>query len=262
MHSDMAKYCLENGVACFIEKPLGLTVADCLPLVETVGRRPVINMVGYCKRFSETYQKAGEVLRSGLIGEPVYLAATMYVSQVFVREKGWRYRKESSGGGVLATLATHLVDSLLWLFGDVKQVQAASRLYYSREVEDYIHSYLYFRSGLTGYLDASWSVRNHRMPEIKIELQTKNGMMIIGDDYLKVYSDKTAVWQNYYKQDLYQGVAIDLGGPEFTREDRYFADCVCQNQPPESDIRSALRVQQVIETIYRSAAAGSTLEVA
>ena len=103
---------------------------------------------------------------------------------------------------MLNTLAAHLIDLLLWFFGDVSfLVEGNIKSYYSRDVEDFVHSYLLFESGVGGYLDTSWSMRNYRLPEIKVEVQGDNGMLIVTDDHVKFYLDKESSWTTYYKQD-------------------------------------------------------------
>lgn len=261
LHTKIARDCVENKINFFVEKPLGLSVADCNPLLDAVKQTPVINMVGYCKRFSYTFRKAKEIIDSGLLGELIYLNSSMYVSQLFLKGKGWRYKKESSGGGVLTTLATHLVDLLLWLFGDIDRVNSNTKSFYSKDVEDFVHSYLVFKSGLEGYLDTSWSVRNYRLAEVKIEVQGMNGMLIVNDDYVKFYLDKESNWTSYYKQDLGRGVDFELGGPEYTLEDKYLIECVRNTKPAASNVFDGFKVQKVVEAMYRSASEKRAIEV-
>jgi len=253
LHTRMAKDCVDRGMPFFVEKPLGISVDDCMPLLDAVKQQPVINMVGYCKHFVDTFRKAKEIIDSDALGDLIYFNSSMYVSQLFSKGKGWRYKKESSGGGVLNTLAAHLIDLLLWFFGDVALVNGNVKSYYSRDVEDFVHSYLLFESGLGGYLDTSWSVRNHRLPEITIEVQGENGMLVVTDDYVKIYLDKELSWTTYYKQDLYEGVDFDLGGPEYTIEDKHLIESIRNNRRTEIDVFDGFKVQKVIDAIYRSA---------
>ena len=253
LHTEMAMDCVDRGIPFFVEKPLGISVDDCLPLLDVVKQQPVINMVGYCKRFVDTFKKAKEIIDSDALGDLIYFNSSMYVSQLFSGGKGWRYKKESSGGGVLNTLAAHLIDLLLWFFGDVALVNGNVKSYYSRDVEDFVHSYLSFESGLEGYLDTSWSVRNHRLPEIKIEVHGENGMLVVTDDYVKIYLDRESSWTTYYKQDLYEGVDFDLGGPEYTIEDKYLIESIRNKRGTEIDVFEGFKVQNVIEAIYKSA---------
>jgi predicted dehydrogenase len=261
LHAAIAEECVDRGLNFFVEKPLGTSVNDCVTLVNKIKQQSVINMVGYCKHYVDTFRKAKQIIDSGILGDLVYLNSYMYVSQMFSPGRGWRYKRESSGGGVLNILATHLVDILLWFFGDISQVNGKIKSYYSEDVEDFVHSYLLFKSGLEGYLDASWSVRNYRLPEIRVEVDAKNGKLIVTDDYVKLYSDKTSQWQTWYKQDLYNGVDIDVGGPEYTREDKHMVESVRSKQNPETDVPYAFKVQKITDAIYESALKKAFVEI-
>jgi predicted dehydrogenase len=261
-HTNISKDCAESGINFFVEKPLGISKDDCNGLIKLMNdKKDIINMVGYCKHFVDTFAKAKEILDSKILGEPLYLNSHMYVSQLFSKGKGWRYKKESSGGGVLNILATHLVDVLLWYFGDIVTVSGNSKSYYSNEVEDFIHSHLTFNSGLEGHLDASWSVRNYRLPEIKIEVQCSEGMLVVNDDYIKYYEDSKEGFTTLYKQDLYTGVEVDIGGPEYTRENRHMVNCVKNNKKSDIDIFYGYKVQCVNDSIYKSAEERKTVDV-
>jgi len=253
LHAKMAIDCVNNGIPFFVEKPLGTSVDDCVPLINAAKENSIVNMVGYSKRFTDTFRMTKAILDCGDLGNLIYFNSSMYVSQLFSGGKGWRYKKESSGGGVLNTLATHLVDLILWYFGDVSFITGNAKSYYSKSVEDFVHAYLHFDNGIGGYLDASWSVRNYRLPEIKIEIHGDKGMLIVTDDYLKIYLDEIAGWKTYYKQDLFKGVEFDLGGPEYTLEDKHFIESVKNNEKTEIDIMQAFAVQKVIDAIYKSA---------
>lgn len=253
LHVKIAKKCIEYGINFFVEKPLGTSGKECKSLITNTKWKQVINMVGYCKHFVDTFIKAKEVLDSEVLGKPIYLNSHMYVSQLFSKGRGWRYKKETSGGGILNILATHLIDVLLWFFGEIKLVNGSIKSYYSDEVEDFVHSYLVFKNGLEGYLDASWSVRNYRLPEVKIEVQCENGMLSVTEDYVKYFIDSEGRFYTLYKQDLYKGVEIDVGGPEYTREDKYFIDCVRKGKRTEIEILHGYKIQQITDAIYESA---------
>ncbi|MCG2796503.1 MAG: Gfo/Idh/MocA family oxidoreductase [Actinomycetia bacterium] len=261
LHAKMAEDCLKRGINIFIEKPLGVSAKDTRHLVELVRDNEVITMVGYCKHFIDTFRKAKSVLESGILGKAIYFNSYMYISQLFSGGVGWRYKKESSGGGVLNILGTHLVDVLLWFFGDVASVTSAVKSHYSDEVEDFTHSYLTFKSGLAGSFDASWSIRNYRLPEIKIEVQCENGMLAATEDYVKYFIDSEDRFHLVREQDLYTGVDVYVGGPEYTREDAHFMQCVRDNGQPEIDLAYGYKVQCVTDGMYESAEQCRTVEI-
>lgn len=261
LHPPIAEACVEKGVAFFVEKPLGLSCEQCVPLIRKIQQKPVTNMVGYVLHFQDVFRKAKAILDSGVLGRLIHLRSYMYVTQTLSSSSGAKHRKAALGGGVLNVLATHLVDVLLWFFGDIAQVQGSVKSYYSQEVEDFAHGYLRFKSGLEGYLDTSWSLRGYRLPEIRIEVEGERGKLIVTEDFVKLFSDGSGRWETHFKQSLYQGVEIDIGGPEFTREDRHMVESVLSGSPTGLDVIYAYGVQKVTDALYESARTGRAVEV-
>jgi len=261
LHPPIAEACVEKGIPFFVEKPLGISCEQCVPLIRKLREKPVINMVGYVLHFQDVVRKARAIVQSGVLGEPIHLKSYMYVTQTLSKSGGTKYKKSVMGGGVLNVVATHLVDILVWLFGDIAQVQGSVKSYHSHEVEDFAHSYLRFRSGLEGYLDTSWSLRGYRLPEIKIEVEAEKGRLILTEDYVKLFLDASGRWESFFKQTLYESVEIDVGGPEFTREDRHMVDSVLNGKETGLDVLYAYEIQRVTDAIYRSAQMGQMIEV-
>jgi len=258
LHVPMGLECASRGIAFLMEKPLGLSSAEALPLVDRVRERRLVTMVGYMLRFEDTFRKGREVLASGALGKVITFSSTAYVSQLFRKGKGWRYSRQQSGGGVVIGQATHLLDLLRWYFGPVASVSAHQRSFYSEEVEDYAHGHLEFAGGVTGWFDSSWSIRHHRLLEIGLVIHGENGTLEVSDDEVKLDLDEPAAgfergWTRFRKPDLFHGVTIDIGGAHYTRQDEAFAAAVRDNTPPESDVANAWEVQKLVDAVYRSA---------
>ncbi|MFQ6113936.1 MAG: Gfo/Idh/MocA family protein [bacterium] len=259
LHVPMAKQCVQRDIAFFVEKPLSVGSNDAAHLVEEIEQKNLTTMVGYMMRYVETFAQAKKIIESGALGKLIHFNATIYVSQLFKTGKGWRYKKEESGGGVVIGQATHLIDLLKWYFGPVDLVSAHTKNWYSQEVEDFAHVHFEFKNGLTGWLDSSWSVRHHRLLELHILLHGENGDLTVTDDVIKLYLDKgsngfAAGWTNLYKPDLFEGVEIDLGGPQYTRQDMTLIEAVRSGKKVESDVKNAYEVQTIVDAIYTSAA--------
>jgi len=257
LHVPMGWECAQRGISFLMEKPLSTTSTDAAKLVQEVKKQNVITMIGYMMRYMETFAKGREIIKSGVLGKLIRFKASMYVSQLFRTGKGWRYKKEESGGGVVIGQATHLIDLLHWYFGSVERVSAHTRNWYSTEVEDFAHVHLEFKAGITGWFDSSWSVRHHRLLETTIDVDAENGTLHVSDDYVKLYLDEGVDgyhggWTNYLKPDLFQGVPIDLGGPQYTRQDMIFVECLKNGRTCESDVESAFEVQRIVDAIYTS----------
>lgn len=258
LHVPIAVDCVSAGVAIFIEKPLSVSSAQARPLIEALRVRPVVNMVGYMGRYVDTFAKAKEIVASGALGKLQMFRSSMYIGQLFKPGKGWRYDKNVSGGGVLITQNTHVIDKLLWMFGEVEDVNGRTGALYSTGVEDYCHAVIRFRSGLLGYLDASWSARHYRTPTISIHVQGVAGTLDVDDDQVRLFLDKSsgpfsAGWSSWRKPDLYRGVSVDIGGPQYTIQMEKFIAAIRSGGKIECDVASAQAVQTVVDAIYRSA---------
>ncbi len=260
LHVPIAVDCVAAGVPIFIEKPLSVSGAQARPLIEALRARPVVNMVGYMGRYIDTFAKAKEIVASGALGKLQMFRSSMYIGQLFKPGKGWRYDKNVSGGGVLITQNTHVIDKLLWMFGEVEDVNGRTGAFYSTGVEDYCHAILRFRSGLLGYLDASWSARHYRTPTISIHVQGVDGTLDVDDDHVRLFLEKPFAsfaegWSSWRKPDLYRGVSVDIGGPQYTIQMEKFVAAIRSGPRIECDVASAQAVQLVVDAIYRSAEA-------
>ena len=258
LHVPMAGECVDRDIPFLVEKPLSVTSQEAQELVKTIEQKKLPTMVGYMMRYVETFAKAKEILDAGVLGRIQTFNSTIYVSQLFRKGKGWRYSKKESGGGVVMGQATHLIDLLSWYFGEVRYVSAQTRSWYSEEVEDFAHVFMEFKNGANGWFDSSWSIRHHRLLEVTIQVHAENGNLIVTDDVVKLYLDQPsgpyhAGWTQFLKPDLFEGVEIDIGGPQYTRQDREFVRCAKERISPASDVSNAYYVQKIVDAIYASA---------
>jgi predicted dehydrogenase len=258
LHVPIAVDCVDRGVPVLIEKPLSLNAAQARLLLTSLRKRPVVNMVGYMTRFLDTFRKAKELLNTAVLGGPQLLRGSMYIGQLFRRGKGWRYDKAAAGGGVLTTQNSHVVDLLLWYFGDIDWVSAHVTRLYSEQVEDHAHVFFQFNSGLRGFFDASWSARHYRTPAVTIHVQGENGTLDVDDDGVRLFVVDSASgfgsgWHSWRKPDLYRGSPFDIGGPNYTEQALQFLGALRGVERVESDVKSAYKVQQVIDAAYLSA---------
>lgn len=266
-HVPSALACAQRHIPFFIEKPLAASAAQAAPLVQAAQESQVPNMVGFMMRFVDSFEKGKDIIASGCLGHLHRAAGTVYVSQLFTQGRGWRYDRKVAGGGVLLSQGSHLIDLLTWYFGPVKRVNAEVLSVYSPEIEDFAHVILEFQSGLHAWVDSSWSVRFRRTLETTIDILGENGSLVINDDTVRLYLDVPAMgWPAGHTvlraSDLYRGVPIDVGGPQYTREDQAFLRAIVSQSMPEPSVPQAFHVQQVIDSAYRSASeAGAPKEL-
>lgn len=62
-HHEVAKFFLENGVACLIEKPITLNMKQAQELMEIAKKKKVFMMVGMVERFNKAYGEARKMIK-------------------------------------------------------------------------------------------------------------------------------------------------------------------------------------------------------
>lgn len=242
-------------VALFVEKPLASNYHDAMAIVDLTRRPDLKTMMGFQKRFSPIFQKAKQLLQQGILGELNKFESYSYVSDVQKEGKGWRF--VAGQGGAVLDLGPHLIDLLLWYFGEPVEVDGTKGSLHSKEVDDFAHCKLKFERGFEGTLDVSWSIDGYRIPETGLSVIGTNGKLQVTDDYLELelYSNASAMNAGKYrfsKPEFRSGVDFLIGDPEYCLEDKYFVDCILEAKTPEPDFGAGLRVNQIIERIRDS----------
>ena len=169
-HMPLSILCTEKGIPFLLEKPLSLNCEEAVPLLKKMEEKNNINMIGYCYRFMDSFSKGKKILDTGCLGNIQRVAATIYRSQLFKKGKGWRYNPSISGGGVLSSLGSHVIDLLTLYFGPIISANGKVKSVYSPGIDDFAHLILEHQNGITSILDCSWSVRFKRKLEIKIDV--------------------------------------------------------------------------------------------
>lgn len=256
-HVPIALRCIEKKINFFLEKPVSRNLEETQNLCAELKNSDVINAVGYNRRFVDTFAKAKSLLASKILGEINTVQSSMYGSDILSKSSGWRSKKKISGGGVLLDFGSHLIDLLLWYFGTIRKVSGKARSIYSKEVEDEAQMELEFDNGVVGKLEISWSKKGYRLPEINIEVIGNNGKLIISEDFIKV-SLKSSVPElekkemTIFKQTLNTGVPIDIGGPDYTKEDMHMVECIKNKKQTLVNVFEASRTQSIIQAMYDS----------
>ena len=151
---------------------------------------------------------------------------------------------------------------MLWYFGKIKNVNGKIESNHDQEVEDTAQADLKFENGLNCRFEASWNVKNYRLQETTIEIEGSLGKLRVNEDFIEISNHKDFDKKSItYRQELYTGVPIDVGGPEYTREDEDFLNCVQNNKQPMLNVNSSLQTQQVIDSIYKAASTNKIEEI-
>lgn len=154
-HTDAEIMAAGKGIHLFLEKPVVLTMEKGREIAEAIRKANVISSVGYQMR----YTPVAEAARAFLAGKPVALvAANRWGGIPGGPEHWWRVMEHS--GGMFHEMATHQMDLVRYLVGDVKRVYARYGLNVLKDVEnltvpDAQTIVVEFQNGAIGYFSTS-----------------------------------------------------------------------------------------------------------
>jgi predicted dehydrogenase len=246
-HADLAERVLEAGKHCFVEKPLGQSVAEAEAVVEAARESGRVLMVGHLLQFHPAVNKLKEIAASGDLGQIHYI----YGNRL-------NLGKLRADENALWSLGAHDVSVLLHLADEEPfEMWARGEAYMREGVEDVVFGFLRFPSGLAAHLHLSWLdphkerrftiVGSRRMAtfddmdsERKITVYDK-GFDEKADTYGEYITRSRDIWSPYVPND-----------EPLRLECQHFVDCVRDGRTPISDGEAGLRVVRVLEGLQRS----------
>jgi len=152
LHALFAIAAAKAGKPTICEKPLALTGAESLEVLEAFSSRGILLQVAHVLRFSPEYSAARSAVLSGRIGD---LAAIRLHRLSFAPKRGrnsW-FNDETKSGGIVFDLMIHDFDYALWLAGDVASVYAKS----ASGGPGHAIAILHHANGVISHIEGSWS---------------------------------------------------------------------------------------------------------
>jgi len=124
LHAQQIVDALRARKHVFSEKPLSLDVAECRRVEAEAALQPDLKvMIGFVRRFDESYRRAHALIREGHIGRPLMVRSHTLDQN---DPSGFFVRYSQASGGIFVDMSVHDVDAARWLLGvsDVARVFA------------------------------------------------------------------------------------------------------------------------------------------
>lgn len=199
--STHAKYAIEAmraGKPVYVEKPMATTYDECLEMNRISKETGVPLFVAYYRRTLPGFLKVKELVEEGRIGKPLLAnIRLMRPAQEMEKENAtWRVDPATAGGGVFYDLASHQIDFMTFVFGEVVEVNGATanmaRFY---KAEDTVVANFKFASGVLG--SGVWSfVTGNESSEDTMEIIGTEGKILFsgfGHSPIQLITSKGAV---------------------------------------------------------------------
>ena len=253
------------GKHIVVEKPMALTLDDADAMIRACDSAGVKLFVVKQNRFNVPVVKLREALDQGRFGKLVL--GTVRVrwcrTQAYYDQAPWR-GTWAMDGGVLANQASHHVDMLEWMLGEVDSVFARSATALANiEAEDTAVVTLKFRNGALGIIEATTAVRPKDL-EGSISVLGEGGTVEIGGFAV----NKMKVW-NFVEpmpgdEDVMEKYSVNPPNVYGFGHQAYYehvVDCIKNNSRHLVDGLQGRKSLELINAIYESIETGKEVHL-
>jgi len=121
---------LEAGKHVLVEKPAARTSKELEAVIAATNKTNLKVHVGFNHRYHRSFQKAQEIIKTGTLGELMFIRARYGHGARLGYEKEWRANPILSGGGELIDQGPHLIDLSRWFLGNFTEVAGFAHSYF------------------------------------------------------------------------------------------------------------------------------------
>lgn len=244
LHYEQCLDTIKAGKHVFIEKPVVNTLKEAENLLKSLKNDAIIISVGHNVRKNPEIRKMKEIIDSGEIGKVIMIESNN--SQPTMQHiTNWRLNKYKCPNGPLLQLGIHHIDTLRYLFGEIKEVKAYSKDCCEGGNADIFTTIFLFDSDIIGYLGTNFISE----PTFYIKVYGTEGKLILNNNklYLERKSNK-----NLIKVKKINSIKDQL---------EEFSQCIINNEKPEIGLEEAIKNLYVVEAIAKSAESQKTVNL-
>jgi len=270
-HKPLTLAALAKGCHVLCEKPMALSAEEGREMIAAATQAKRRLMINFSYRFRPQSLALKRLVDEGVLGD-IYSARTCWLRRHgFPGFGGWFTDKTLAGGGPLIDLGVHRIDLALWLMGypqptwvmghtsDALTQEEAKHQGKNATVENHCTGQVRFATGSSMQIEASWACHRRENEFMETHLYgTRAGMVQrnVGGGYdftAEVFERRAG---GFYTHTLDRTEERERSSME------HFADAILTDGPTPATAEEALKVQQIIDGIYASAASGIPVEVA
>ena len=244
LHTGQISKALEAGLHVFSEKPLGTSVEECKIAEKAVEKyKDKVFMLGFMRRYDESYLFAKEKIKSGEIGKPILFRGYSQDPEKFI-EGAIAYAGHS--GGEFLDMSVHDIDLARWyLDSEPEEVYAIGGCYAHPEFAEHkdgdnVSALMKFQNGAMAFLFAGRTAPHGYNVETEI-IGTK-GILRIGSVPQKNLVE--ILDNNGVRKECSQDF-LERFEESYLNEVNEFINCIIENRRPEVTVYDGTKTTKI-----------------
>ena len=259
LHAEQTIAALRAGVHVLVEKPMSMNAQEAQQMCRAAEESGAVLMVAHCWRFDEEVlwlkervSQLGNIIRTKGIGVHTHWGPD-----------GWFTQKMFAGGGAMADMGIHALDTARFLLGDPYPVSVYAKIgtyYKDLDVDDTGMILVEWENGATSFFESGWWQPHADGPQAATQLYGTMGFGQIFPTKLEIPNVQE------------QRIEVIESGHAFPRESdapqsmydaqmKYFLECIEKNQTPVPGGLEGLINMKIVDAAYESSRTGNVVAV-
>jgi predicted dehydrogenase len=260
LHASQTIAALEAGVHVMVEKPMAMDAVEAEAMMRAAEGSGALLMVAHCWRFDPEVLWLREQVAAGRLGDVVRTKG--YGVHVGWGPAGWFTQARLAGGGAMADMGIHALDTARFLLGDPRPESVYARIgthYGDFDVDDTGVVIVNWENGTTSYLESGWWQPHADGPQSATQLYGTAGFGQIYPTYISLPGVALETFER-----------IDPGFPPrdthapqslYDTQMAHFVASIREGRPPSPGGYEGLVNMRVLDAAYESARGGEVVHL-
>ncbi len=257
-HAPYAIEFLKNGKDVFLEKPMAMNAKEGKEIADVAETNSRLVMSGHMWRFDTDVNYVKGIIDSGKLGKIVKTKG--YGIHENWGPAGWFAKKELAGGGALADMGVHAIDTVRYLLGDPKPLKVYAKIgtyYGGYDVDDTGIVMISWDNGTESIIESGWWQPHMDGPEAGTGLFGTEGYASVFPTFLKLKTagvpsrlePKLPVRAEHCEQGMY------------TRQMEHFIDCIRTGKQPVPGLSEGQVILDIVDAAIKSSETGEVVNL-
>ena len=255
LHAPQAIAALKAGVHVMVEKPMAMNAEEALQMLEASQTTGALLMVAHCFRFDPEVLWLKRQSETGRLGRIIRTKG--YGVHQLWGPSGWFTQKKLAGGGAMADMGVHAIDTTRFLLGDPQPESVYAQIgtfYKNYDVDDTGILIINWEGGTVSYIESGWWQPHTDGPQAATQLYGTSGFGQVFPTYLLDQSGRDDPGFphpriNHAPQSLYND------------QMRYFIHCIHEHQVPIPGGLEGWINMKIVDAAYKSSKTGTVIKV-
>ena len=259
LHAPQAIMALKAGVAVLVEKPMAMNPGEGMEMIQASRKNNSPLMVAHCWRFDEDVLWLKQ--QSPALGRIIRTKG--YGVHANWGPAGWFTQKALAGGGALADMGIHAIDTARFLLGDPQPLTVYARIgthYKDYDVDDTGVILIEWDNGANSYIESGWWQPHMDGPEAATQLYGIQGFGQLFPTLLEI-PDAANNQVNVVKSGLAFPRAEHCPQSMYDDQMACFMGCVRDNRTPVPGGVEGLVNLSIVAAAYKSARSGEVVRI-